>query len=104
MITRDEFIRRFLAHVLPRGFHRIQHYGILAGSARKTGVALARQLLDVAPSPDDARNPSTFRSFDTSDAPIGSCHPFRSSANGWFVAVSRSERGSTDGPPKFSRD
>ena len=44
----DEFIRRFLLHVLPRGFHRIRHYGLLAGSARKTSLALARELLNVA--------------------------------------------------------
>jgi hypothetical protein len=31
----DEFIRRFLLHVLPRGFHRIRYYGLLAGSSRK---------------------------------------------------------------------
>jgi hypothetical protein len=44
----DEFIRRFLLHVLPRGFHRIRHYGLLAGSARKASIARARELLDVA--------------------------------------------------------
>ena len=49
----DEFIRRFLLHVLPRGFHRIRHYGLLAGSARKDSLARARQLLAVAPPPDD---------------------------------------------------
>ncbi|MBL0935965.1 MAG: IS91 family transposase [Rhizobiaceae bacterium] len=48
----DEFIRRFLIHVLPRGFHRIRHYGLLAGSARKASLALARELLDVATPPD----------------------------------------------------
>lgn len=49
----DEFIRRFLLHVLPRGFHRIRHYGLLASSARKANLALARQLLDVAAVPED---------------------------------------------------
>ncbi|MBB6182573.1 hypothetical protein HNQ75_004562 [Rhizobium flavum] len=49
----DEFIRRFLLHVLPRGFHRIRHYGLLAGSARKTSLALARQLLHVVAPVDD---------------------------------------------------
>ena len=44
-----EFIRRFLLHVLPRGFHRIRHYGLLASSARKASIARARQLLGVAP-------------------------------------------------------
>jgi Putative transposase/Transposase zinc-binding domain len=53
-LATDEFIRRFLVHVLPRGFHRIRHYGILASSARKTSIALARQLLNVAPPPDHA--------------------------------------------------
>ena len=54
MLAADEFIRRFLLHVLPRGFHRIRHYGLLAGSARKASLALARTLLAVAPPPDDA--------------------------------------------------
>jgi hypothetical protein len=49
----DEFIRRFLLHVLPRGFHRIRHYGLLASSARKLSLARARELLAVTPSPDD---------------------------------------------------
>ena len=52
-LAADEFIRRFLLHVLPRGFHRIRHYGLLAGSARKASLALARELLNVAPPPDD---------------------------------------------------
>lgn len=49
----DEFIRRFLLHVLPRGFHRIRHYGLLASSARKASLALARQLLNVATEPEE---------------------------------------------------
>lgn len=52
-ISADEFIHRFLLHVLPRGFHRIRHYGLLAASSRKASLALARQLLDGAPPPDD---------------------------------------------------
>jgi hypothetical protein len=52
-LATDAFIRRFLAHVLPRGFHRTRHYGILSSSARKTSIALARQLLNVAPPLDD---------------------------------------------------
>jgi hypothetical protein len=49
----DEFIRRFLLHLLPRGFHRIRHYGLLAASARRASLARARELLAVAPPPDD---------------------------------------------------
>jgi Putative transposase/Transposase zinc-binding domain len=41
----DEFIRRFLLHVLPKGFHRIRHYGLLASANRKANVARARELL-----------------------------------------------------------
>jgi hypothetical protein len=41
----DEFIRRFLIHVLPDGFHRIRHYGLFANANRAGNIALARQLL-----------------------------------------------------------
>jgi hypothetical protein len=40
-----EFIRRFLIHVLPAGFHRIRYYGLLASSQRSENLALARELL-----------------------------------------------------------
>jgi hypothetical protein len=40
-----EFIRRFLIHVLPAGFHRIRYYGLLAGTTRARNIARARQLL-----------------------------------------------------------
>ncbi len=49
----DEFIRRFLLHHLPRGFHRIRHYGLLAASARQASLARARALLAVAPPPEE---------------------------------------------------
>ena len=42
-----EFIRRFLTHVLPHGFHRIRHYGLLASGTRADNIARARRLLDV---------------------------------------------------------
>ena len=45
----EEFMRRFLLHVLPGGFHRIRHYGLIANNARKENLARARQLLYVAP-------------------------------------------------------
>ena len=43
-----EFIRRFLIHVLPKGFHRIRHYGFLAGPTKAASLATARQSLDAA--------------------------------------------------------
>jgi hypothetical protein len=45
----EEFMRRFLLHVLPGGFHRIRHFGLLANGARKTSLALVRELLHVLP-------------------------------------------------------
>ena len=44
-----EFIRRFLIHVLPKGFHRIRHYGLLANANRAASIARARELLGVEP-------------------------------------------------------
>ncbi|MEO5734677.1 MAG: transposase, partial [Rubrivivax sp.] len=49
----EEFMRRFLLHVLPGGFHRIRHYGLLANGSRKASLALARELLS-APKPEPA--------------------------------------------------
>ena len=47
-----EFIRRFLLHVLPKGFHRIRHYGLLANGQRAANLDLARKLLHVPAEPD----------------------------------------------------
>jgi hypothetical protein len=46
----DEFMRRFLLHTLPRGLHRIRHYGLLANGNRKASLAVARELLGQVPS------------------------------------------------------
>jgi hypothetical protein len=48
-----EFMRRFLLHVLPGGFHRIRHYGLLANGGRKGNLAVVRELL-CTPAPSDA--------------------------------------------------
>jgi hypothetical protein len=47
-----EFIRRFLLHVLPKGFHRIRHYGLLAGSAKAQTIAKVRDILAAGVNPD----------------------------------------------------
>jgi len=60
-LATDEFIRRFLLHALPRGFHRIRHYGLLAASTRKVSLAHARELLAVAPPPADEAPPEQPR-------------------------------------------
>ena len=48
-LSHDEFIRRFLLHVLPQGFHKIRHYGLLASGNLKTKLVHARRLLGVNP-------------------------------------------------------
>ena len=63
-LAAGEFIRRFLLHVLPRGFHRIRHYGLLASGARKVSLTLARELLNAAPpeaANDRPKEPDDFR-------------------------------------------
>ena len=58
-----EFIRRFLMHVLPRGFHRIRHYGFLGNGNRAANIARIRELLAIpAPAPDT-------EAADTADGP-----------------------------------
>jgi hypothetical protein len=44
-LSADEFIRRFLLHVLPKGFHRIRHYGLLASAGCKANIARAKELM-----------------------------------------------------------
>jgi hypothetical protein len=51
-----EFIRRFLIHVLPTGFHRIRHYGLFASGVRAHNVARARELLGAAIPPQQDEN------------------------------------------------
>jgi hypothetical protein len=53
-LSPGEFIRRFLLHVLPKGFHRIRHYGLLAGTTKAEMVAKARQLLAAPATEPDA--------------------------------------------------
>jgi hypothetical protein len=61
----DEFIRRFLLHTLPKGFHRIRHYGLLASAACKANIARARELIAApmplieTPAEHNARNTDT---------------------------------------------
>ncbi len=67
-LATPEFIRRFLIHVLPDGFHRIRHYGLLASAKRKTNIAKIRALLCVQraehpaePEPKSEITPLTLR-------------------------------------------
>jgi hypothetical protein len=56
-LATDEVIRRFLIHVLPDGFHRIRHYGLLASAQRKANIARIRNLLET-PRSEKATEPA----------------------------------------------
>jgi hypothetical protein len=68
----DEFIRRFLIHVLPDGFHRIRHYGLFANTNRADNIALARRLLG-APVPVSASERSDSAEGDQEDKDWNAC-------------------------------
>ena len=66
-LTAGEFMRRFLLHVLPGGFHRIRHYGLFANAERKDNLTKARELLHVVPEGGTASQGD--------DAPLASVQP-----------------------------
>ena len=60
-------MRRFLMHVLPKGFHRIRHYGFLANGHRAENVAMAHDLLGVAV---PAKEPTEPEISETQESPM----------------------------------
>ncbi|MFY9528382.1 MAG: transposase, partial [Candidatus Acidiferrales bacterium] len=60
-LSADEFIRRFLLHVLPSGFHRIRYYGFLGNRHRKEKLERCRQLLGMTPSPSEPATQEDYR-------------------------------------------
>ena len=58
-LTADEFIRRFLLHVLPLGFQRIRYYGFLANRDRQEQLARCRELLGMSAEPQVRRESTT---------------------------------------------
>jgi hypothetical protein len=95
-----EFIRRFLLHVLPKGLHRIRHYGLLASAARQANIARARALL-AAPEPPRAPDTTTDA---TATAPPDHRPPCPS-CGGRMIVVETFERGRgpRDPPPSEPR-
>jgi len=71
-LATDEFIRRFLIHVLPGGFHRIRHYGLFASGSRAENIAQARELLN-APAPQQAGNADPVEASDGAEPPSHPC-------------------------------
>ena len=72
-----EFIRRFMLHILPKGFHRIRHYGLLASSPAKAGrIERARAMIAAAAAPQRPRSAEpdqTAVGAEATDKPIHSC-------------------------------
>ena len=96
-LSADEFIRRFLLHVLPKGFHRIRHYGLLASAGCKANIARAKELMAV---PMPAVNPPA--SDDTVDPDVMTDHrPPCPCCGGRMIIVEVFARGSEprDRPP-----
>ena len=83
-LATDEFIRRFLMHVLPAGFHRIRHYGLLANASRAGNIARARELLAV-PKP-------ASQAADATDADETPTHPCPC-CGGRMIIIETFERG-----------
>jgi hypothetical protein len=85
-LATDEFIRRFLIHVLPTGFHRIRHYGLFASHKRADNIARARELLNVpAPQASDPPGPEA-------DEPQTLSHPCQC-CGGRMIIIETFERG-----------
>ena len=89
-VTTDEFIRRFLMHVLPAGFHRIRYYGLLASGKRAENIARARELLTLSILPIDAIKAATTNA-DQPQAPERRCP----CCGGRMIIIERFERGAT---------
>ena len=70
-LSPDEFMRRFLLHVLPRGFHRIRHYGLIANGERKGNLVKVRALLNAAA--DDSTPEPSAQATAESVAPTFVC-------------------------------
>jgi hypothetical protein len=89
-LATNEFIRRFLIHVLPGGFHRIRHYGLFANSSRADNIARARELLNVrAP-----QTQSADANAGNADEPPTLSHPCPC-CGGRMIIIETFERGST---------
>jgi hypothetical protein len=93
----DEFIRRFLLHVLPKGFHRIRHYGLLASAGCKANIARARELI-AGPLPPDP--PAEDDNTDQAASAAIDYRPPCPCCGGRMIIVEFFERGAAPrGPP-----
>ena len=86
-----EFIRRFLIHVLPNGFHRIRHYGLLASGIKTETIVRARELIAAAKPAQTAQKQQTPDSAAPTDNPTQPCP----CCGGRMIIIETFERGSS---------
>jgi hypothetical protein len=72
-LATDEFIRRFMLHILPKGFHRIRHYGLFASAGRAANIARLRELLGAMPPEEKAASPAQDQPAETVLPPCPCC-------------------------------
>ena len=87
-LSTSEFIRRFLIHVLPSGFHRIRHTGFLANGIRRNRIEMIRRLLDVNPDADLKTGDDQCTDTDKQDQACPKC-------GGVMIVVETFKRGQT---------
>jgi len=92
-LATGEFIRRFLIHVLPHGFHRIRHYGLLASGTRTDNIARARELLAVPAAQPEATDTGCAEA----DEPKPLAHPCPC-CGGRMIIIEAFQRG---GSPRY---
>jgi hypothetical protein len=93
----DEFIRRFLLHILPKGFHRIRHYGLFATATCKANIARARELI-AAPMP--SRETPAEHNDDGTTGTVAEHRPPCPCCGGRMIIVESFNRdGAPRGPP-----
>ena len=90
-LATHEFIRRFLMHVLPAGFHRIRYYGLLASGKRAENIARARELLTPPIIPVDAIKAIIPNATEPEPQTTNLCP----CCGGRMVIIARFERGAT---------
>ena len=93
-----EFIRRFLLHVLPKGFHRIRHYGLLASATCKANIARARELIAAPVAVTDP--PAEHDDADLATSAAADHRPPCPCCGGRMIIVETFERG---GAPRARR-
>jgi Putative transposase/Transposase zinc-binding domain len=85
-LATDEFIRRFMLHILPKGFHRIRHYGLFASACRAANIARLRELLGSMPPAEARTTPNQDEPAETTLPPCPCC-------GGRMIVIEVFERG-----------